>query len=202
MKEYSRFITLAGGILAFFCFSLPWEKRYSGIDLASSGVDAFTVAVIILLSVIGISLYFLKFPPRMRGLVICSFGLSCLWGLFLGFKEPFSFPNRGSSFVTIALMASLVNIGMILMLSRQNPWQSLSRTLILFSSSVGFCCFLILSFGLRLDLRIHGVFVSDIRFGAFLTTTGFILAIVGVLETPQVKNNSEYSDEQKDKKIH
>ena len=194
MKQYSRFITLAGGILAFFCFSLPWEKNYSGIELASSGVNAFTVIVIILLGIIGIGIFFLKFLSRTLGVVTSSFGLCSFLVLFTGLENLGEYPDGGSSLVTIAFISSLVVIGMSLMLNRQDPWQSLSRTLVLFSSSIGFCCFLILYFGLRLNLYIHGILISDIRFGAFLTTIGFILAILGVLETPKVKDNSEYSD--------
>lgn len=202
MKQYSRFITLVGGILAFFSFSLPWEKSYSGIELASSGVGALSIIVSILLGIIGISLYFLKFLSRTLGLVTCSFGLCFFLVLLTGLKELAPFGDRGSSLVTIAFMASLVVIGMIPMLNRQDPWQSLSRTLTLFSSSIGFCCFLILFLGLRLNLHIQSRLVSDIQFGAFLTTIGFILVIISVLETPKIKDNSEYSDEQKDKATH
>ena len=190
MKQYSRFITLVGGILAFFSFSLPWEKNHSGIELASIGVNTFTVIVIILLGIIGTGLFFLKSLSRTLGVVTCGFGLCCCLVLLPGFEDLGEYFDVGSSFVTIAFMASLIVIGMIPMLNRRDPWQSLSRTLTLFSSSIGFCCFLILFFGLKLNLHIQDLLVSDIRFGAFLTTIGFILAIVGVLETPKIKDNS------------
>ena len=191
MKQYSRFITLVGGILAFFCFSLPWEKDYSGIELASIGVNSFTVVVIILFGIIGLGLFFLKSLSRTLGVVTCSFGLCCFLILLPGLKELGRHFDVGSSFVTIAFMASLVVLGMLPILNRQDPWQSLSQILTLFSSSIGFCCFLILFFGLKLNLHIQDRLVSDIRFGAFLTTIGFILAIVGVSETPKIKDNSE-----------
>ena len=191
LKEYSRFITLAVGILTFFSFLLPWEKHYSGIELASSGVNLFTLTAIILLGIIGIGFYFFKFLSRTLGLVTISFGLCCFLVLLIRFKDLVEFLDRGSSFGTIAFIASLVVIGTSLMLNRQDPWQSLSRTLILFSSSIGLCCFLILFFGLRLNLHIQGLLVNDLRFGAFLTTIGFILVIVSVSETPKIKDNSE-----------
>ena len=56
MKQYSRLISLAGGVISFFSFSLPWEGSVTGIKLAnhSSGdgggliVTAFIASLIII----------------------------------------------------------------------------------------------------------------------------------------------------------
>lgn len=39
MKQYSRLITLAGGILSLFSFALPWADEYSGVQLANTTRD-------------------------------------------------------------------------------------------------------------------------------------------------------------------
>ena len=198
MKQYPRFLTLTGGILAFLGFSLPWDNRNLGVELASNGINPITVTFFALLGIIGINLYFLKswsrtwqIWSRIMASIAGNLGILYLLVLFLQFGYSVESLDRGSSFVTIAFIASLVIIGMSLMLTRK----SLPRTLVLISSGIGLCCFLILFFGLRLD--IPSLLVNNLQFGAFLTTTGFILAIVGALEIPKTKNNSESDDAQK-----
>ena len=56
MKQYSRFITLAGGILALCSFRLPWEADYSGVEYANMSFNAIRVMFFASLVVIGISL--------------------------------------------------------------------------------------------------------------------------------------------------
>ena len=197
MKRYPRFITLTGGILAFLGFSLPWDSRNLGVELASNGINPITVTFFALLGIVIINLYLWKSSRtwktwvRIMALIAGNYGIFYFLVLFLQFANSAESLDNGSSFVTIAFIASLVSIGMSLMLNRK----SLPRTLVLISSGIGLCCFLILFFGLRLDFP--SLLVNNLRFGAFLTTTGFILAIAGVLETPKTTDSSESGDAQK-----
>lgn len=92
--------------------------------------------------------------------------------------------DHGSSFITIAFFMSLYTIGSSLMLDRQGNWHSFARTFVLTNSVVGIFCFLIVVFSLNLDMKIEGTLNPLIKYGAFLAAIGFILSIVGVLETP------------------
>ena len=60
MKQYSRFITVIGGILAFFSFALPWESDLSGAQLANGGGTLITILLVVALAFIGVSIYMLN----------------------------------------------------------------------------------------------------------------------------------------------
>lgn len=138
MKQYSRFITLLGGVLAFFSFSMPWANKYKlGIEYVRDGV---TFPIIIF------------FPS----LVVITIG--------------------------------------IYMLTQQKPRKS--RTLVFVTCLIGIGCLLrsmIVSYPVD---RFGGRYEPTTMYGVFLTTIGFILAIVGVLDIPKIKSSSESSDKQ------
>ncbi len=139
MKQYSRFITLAGGVLALFSFALPWDEDYSGVEFA----------------------------------------------------------NMSFNSITVIFFASLAIIGTSLVLNRRELWKAgLSRVLVIISSGIGLCCFVVLFFGNGLDLKIDGSWIDEIEYGAFLNAIGFILAIAGIWNYPKTTDISESNDEQ------
>ena len=96
MKQNSRFITPAGGIVALLCFFLPWVKfdcsgttlTLSGFEIATKGqVNLTTLALIAALAIIGISLYMLKeqtpWKSKLPVLISSGIGLGCLLFGFL-----------------------------------------------------------------------------------------------------------------------
>lgn len=75
MKQYSRYITLAGGILAFFSFSMPWEDEYElGIEYVQDGEFLPIIVFIASLVVIAIGIYILtqQTPRKSRTFVFIS----------------------------------------------------------------------------------------------------------------------------------
>lgn len=52
MKKNSANITLLGGFIAFFSFSLPWQGNYTGAHLANSGVATIITSTLICMFVI------------------------------------------------------------------------------------------------------------------------------------------------------
>ena len=95
MKQYSRLISLAGGVLALFSFALPWESNYSGVELANNTSDnsdvGFVVIVFIATLVIVVTSLALN-RQTLRKVRICKFmvtvssgiGLFCFVLLFFG----------------------------------------------------------------------------------------------------------------------
>ena len=143
MKQYSRFITLAGGILALFSFVLPWESDYSGVELANNTSH-----------------------------------------------------NSDVGFVLIVFIATLMIIVTSLVLNRQSlikVW--ISKFIVTVSSSIGIFCFILLFFGERWDIDIYGNYADEIQYGAFLNAIGFILAVVGVWDSPKTLDISETNNE-------
>ena len=49
MKQYPKFISLVGGIIAFFSFALPWVGIYSGISRVIDGFHPMFVILIYIL---------------------------------------------------------------------------------------------------------------------------------------------------------
>ncbi len=58
-----------------------------------------------------------------------------------------------------------------------------------FSSIVGLICFVVLFFAERLELRSWGASIDEIKYGAFLSAVGFILAIVGLMNLSTNESN-------------
>ncbi len=185
MKQYSRFITLTGGILAFFSFALPWKHTYSGAMLANSRGWSITLAFIASSIVVGIGYYILnqkvRDNPRLivMGLIMSGLGLLCCVVTFIQFLET------GINFITISFVASLVITGTtIYMLNRQTPRKSIPTRVLLISSSIGLICFLILFFSGSLAIG-SGNRVDNTQYGASLSAIGYILVMVGLLCFPK-----------------
>jgi hypothetical protein len=258
MKQYSRFITLIGGIFAFFCFALPWDADYSGAELANLGKGTLiTILLIVILAFIGISIYMLNrytswnpmskivaltlssialflyllfFEATIIGrfvsnvsrisaviivfiLALAVFGISVYvanrhvfrtyWrpvlalivgsiGILFCFFPILTSFNRGINFIIIAFIAALTITGAsIFRLIRHPPWKSWSTFLVLISSSVGLCCFLILFLGDSLNIEMGGSRLYSPRYGAFLTAVGYILAMISTLSSLEKLDSSE-----------
>ncbi|MCG9129856.1 hypothetical protein JT359_19875 [Candidatus Poribacteria bacterium] len=202
MKHYSRFITLAGGILAFFSLALPWESNYSGLRLAIRDGGIVTLVFIVSIYIIGISIYLISTRSHFNPLFITIaliIGLIGTYGSIVVFSRS---SHVNLNCVTIAFIASWVIIGTsIYMLNRQSHWKSLPTLCVTISSIVGICCFLVLMFGETLNIVLNDVHVEDLKYGASLTAVGFILAIAGVLCFPNTKNDSETHREEESEEI-
>lgn len=108
--------------------------------------------------------------------------------------------NSGANLVSTTFLMFLVIIGAtIYMLNRQSDWRSLPTFWILTSSFIGICCYLVIFLGDSLDLVQNSIDIQSLRYGASLTTIGFILAIIGSLCFPQTEKSpvSKDSPEQK-----
>ena len=189
MKQYSRFITLTGGMLAFFSFVLPWKHTYSGAMLANGKGWPITLAFIASSIVVGIGYYVLSQKSRGNpqlitlGLIMSGLGLLC-WVVTL-----IQFLESGINFITISFVASLIIVGItIYTLNRQTPWKSIPTKLLLISSSVGLICFFILFFSGSLAIG-SGNRVDNTQYGASLSAIGYIFVMVGLLCFP--KSNEE-----------
>ena len=122
MKQYSLYITLIGGILAFLSFSMPWVENdgYAGIKYVHEGEFCPTIVFIASLIVIVIGIYMLtqQTPRKSRKLIFISssIGIGCALLLML-FVAPESF-MRGNNradmygiFVTnIGFMLALIGV--------------------------------------------------------------------------------------------
>lgn len=140
-------------------------------------------------------------------LITLAGGILALFSFALPWEEDYSgvelanatSTNSEVGFVTIAFFASLVIIGTSLLLDRYTPWKiGITKVIVLISSCIALFFFVVLFFGERIELKIYGEYVDDIRYGAFLNAIGFILAIVGILDYPKTMDASESMNEQED----
>ena len=202
MKHYSRLITLAGGILAFFSFVLPWDSSYSGLQLANGKGGIVTLAFIVSLYIIGINIYLISTKSNFYSLFITItliIGMIGTYACLVVFSKD---SDVNLNYVTIAFLASLMIIGTsIYMQNRQSYWISLPTLWIFISSIVGLCCFLVLMFGETLNIVVNEILIDNLRYGASLTAVGYILAIVGLLCFPSTENESEMDSEEESEGI-
>ena len=200
MKQYSHLITVIGGILAFFCFALPWEKAYSGIYLANGTGSLITILLMVSLAIICTNIFLISTKSNVNSWIITAALLLGMLGVYSCIVVFTRHDDSSINFASIAFIASLVIIGAtIYMLNRIHvkPTDSvgtLPTLWVLTSSCVGLCCFLVLFFGDSLDLELNDVSINTTRYGASLTAVGFILAIVGTLCFPIHENSFEPKD--------
>ncbi len=90
MKDYSRYITLAGGVLALLSFALPWESDYSGVEYANMSFNFITLVFLASLVIIGTSLVLNRRErwkanlSRVLVFISSGFGICCFVVLFFG----------------------------------------------------------------------------------------------------------------------
>ncbi|MCY4401655.1 MAG: hypothetical protein OXD54_03685 [Candidatus Poribacteria bacterium] len=190
MKQYSRYLALAGGIIAFFSFALPWVGIYSGVELAIDGLHASIFLFLIFLGFLGFGIYQYYSMSLTLGTILIFIGFFCLL-ILLQVLPVVVKEHGGSPFITFAFFTSLVIIGVSILLNRQDNLHAFSRVFLLINSCIGLCCFLIVVFSLNFDLKIAGTLNSGIKYGAFLTAIGFILPIVGVFESQKRSRNPD-----------
>lgn len=202
MREYARLISLAGGILAFYCFVLPWESSYSGLHLAVGKGGVITTFLIVSLFIIGIYIYWISTKSNFNAFLMT---IALFIGLIGTYICLFSFIQNSLvnlNYVTIAFIASLIIIcSSIYVLNRQSHWNRSTTLLVVISSIVGFCCFLVMMFGENLNIVVNEIHIENVKYGTSLTAVGFILAIVGVLCFPNTENDSEMSREVESEEI-
>lgn len=191
MKQYPRFISLVGGIIAFFSFALPWVDIYSGVELVIGGFHFVFLILIIFSGLIGFGIFCMQSISKALGVITIAFGAFFFLLLYSMFVDVERYFDHGSSIITYAFFMSLIIVGVNLMLNRQGNWHSFARTFVLIHAVVGLLCFLIVVFSLNLNLKIEGTLNPEIKYGAFLAAIGFILSIVGVLETPYRLENDD-----------
>ena len=195
MRNYSRYITLIGGLLAFFSFTLPWVSGSSGVELVIGGFHPIFVILIVFFALIGFGIYVFRSIYRALGIIMIAFGLFFILILLSIFFDLVKDVDRGSSYITVTFFMSLIITGTSLMLNRQSHLHSSARVFVCINAGIGLLCFLIVVFSLNLDLKIEGTLNSQIEYGAFLTAVGFMLSIAGVFETPILENDDVNKEE-------
>ena len=96
MRQYAQYFMLAGGILTFLCFFMPWVKfelpsdldkslvpEVIGIQEATRGLNFTTLSLVALLTILGISIYYIltqKIPWKFKTIVqiSCIIGVLCI----------------------------------------------------------------------------------------------------------------------------
>lgn len=186
---------LAGGILAFFSFALPWENTYTGIYLANGFGGLITIVLMISLAIICTNLYLIYTKSNLNSLIITVALLLGMTGVYGCLVVLSRHDDSGVNLVSTAFLMSLVIIGAtIYMLNRQSEWRSVPTLWILTSSCIGLCCYLVVFFGDSLDLVQNEVEIKSPQYGASLTAIGFIFAIVGSLCFPQTEKRTVTKD--------
>ena len=164
-----------------------------------SRISAVVIVFIVALAVFGISVYvanrhvFQTYWRPVLALILCSIGvLFCFIPILAGFES-------GINFILIAFFAALtITYFGIFRLIQQPPWKSWSTFLVLISSIIGLCCFLILFFGISLKIAIGGRKLYDPGYGTFLTAVGYILAMIGILSSIENANSPESQSPQEE----
>lgn len=179
----SKIVALILSGIGLFLYLLFFEATISGRFTSNiSRISAVVIVFVLALAVFGVCVYVANrhvFRTSWRpvlALIVGSIGiLSCFIPILTSFYG-------GINFILIAFFAALTITSVsIFRLIRQPPWKSWSTSLVLISSSVGLCCFLILFFGISLKIAIGGRKLYDPGYGTFLAAVGYILAMIGVL---------------------
>ena len=183
-------LIISSMLLAFFSFFI--------IEIVNSRIEAIIILFIAAIAIFGISAYLSKYRLSLTPFILLiliggSIGtISCLIVVF-------RFLDSGFNFIIISFIASLAIISVgTFRLIQHPPWKSWSTFLVLISSSVGLCCFLILFLGNSLNIEMGGNRLYSPRYGAFMTAVGYILAMIGVLGSLAKANNSEYQGTQEE----
>ena len=189
MRHYSRYITLAGGLLAFFCFALPWKHIYSGAVLANARgwyiTLLFTSSLIILLSGIYLLRQRRTVNPRLFPLALLMVFVGSIFGVVY-FLQLFT---AGINFITVSFVATIVIVATaIYVLSRHTSQSITSRVVLIFCCYVGLTCFLILFFGGSMNFDSNNR-IDNTKYGAFITAIGYIIVLLDQLRLTKTENN-------------
>ncbi|MCG9129868.1 hypothetical protein JT359_19935, partial [Candidatus Poribacteria bacterium] len=168
MREYARLISLAGGILAFYCFTLPWVDTNSGVEIVIEESHLVLVILIAFFTLIGFGIYAFRSNSIVLGIVLIGSGLFfslILTLIFYEIKRPFGHDDI-SFVISLAFFASLAIIGSSLLLNRQGHWHAASKVFVLTNAVLGLICFMIVVFSSKFDLEITDSRTFEIKYGA------------------------------------
>ncbi len=117
MKQYSRVITLVGGVVALLSFAFPWDDDYTGVELANNSSSVLLVSIVTLFIIVTSLVLnrqtFIKVKLSRIMVTICSgIGLYCFIRLFFG--ERFDVSIYGYDVEEIQYGAFINAIGFII----------------------------------------------------------------------------------------
>ena len=187
MRHYSRYIILAGSIISFFCFALPWKHNYSGAVIANGNGWSVTIAFVCAIMSVIAGVYLLRLRPVVRPILIIFALFLGLIGIMFCFVTFGQVVEDGFNFVTISFLATSVLVGLsIYMFNKSSVLSSITKIGLFTSSIVGICCFLLLFFTESYIIGTNNK-LDNIRYGAFFTAIGYIITIIGYtcLENPE-----------------
>ncbi len=195
MKQFPLFLSLAGGILAFFSFTLPWVDQVSGVVSVKFGAAwQASYAIVLSLVVVVIGIYMLNRKSGIKGPLISLSLIMIFTGGIFSVVSLLYMVNTGVNVVTISFITSIIVLGaIVLMFNEGSPSIPLLRNLAIIGCCVGLCCFLVLlyvdnEYAIGIDLD------GMIMYGAFLTAIGYIIVIVGQLLFPKPNRISKNRD--------
>ncbi len=114
-------------------------------------------------------------------------------GLSSGFVLVLNSIDKGFNIFIISFIATLTMIGVgIFRYIKETQWRSWSTFLVLMSSSMGICCFLVLFLGDSLNFKVGDNYLTNPRYGGFVAVIGFILALIGVFCCMETTNVTDY----------
>ncbi|RKU24901.1 hypothetical protein C6497_17170 [Candidatus Poribacteria bacterium] len=195
MKQYSRFIIIGLGLLAFFSYALPWKHTYSGIVLVNGPGWLTTLVLIGSLFILGLGIFSLKRTPVnprsiTLGLLLCGLGP------LLSVASIINLIDERMNFITISFASTIVVIVCsVYLLAHNNSNESLLKRIILTCSIVGLACFIILVFSSRYILNAQQD-IDNTKYGAFLFAICYILIIIRLIYKPEKEIHSDSAVDQ------
>lgn len=179
--------------IAHFLFIFPFSVFFARtIFTQLNRLMGMVFVYIIVLGTIGLLVYwankslFQRYWRIVGVLILGGIGFIICFSLVLMNYEILNIAvndqDSGINFILMSFFASLTIICVsIYRLIHRSKWKSWTSFFLIFCSSVGLICFLILFDADSLDLKINRHYLRDPKYGAFVAAVGYILAIVGVL---------------------
>ncbi len=194
--------SLAGGILAFFSFTLPWVDQASGVISVKFGAWQASSAIVLSLVVVVIGIYLLSRESGIKApLISLSLIMIFAGGIFFVVTLLYLVNTEvyiGVNVCAISFIASIIVLGTIILMFNQGTRSiPLLRNLAIIGCCVGccvgLCCFLVLFY---MDKYAFGIEYENamIKYGAFLTAIGYMIVIVGQLLYPESNGISNNRD--------
>lgn len=187
MKLFSLFFSLAGGILAFFSFTLPWVDQVSGVKSVQYGAASHASFVIVLsLVLVVFGIYMLNRKSGIKGpLISLSLIIIFIGGIFF-VASLLSLINTGVNVVAISFIACIIVLCAILfMFNHRSSFIPLLRNLVFIGCCVGLCCFYVLLYATKYAIVVKYFDVGVIKYGAFLNVIGYVIVMVGQFLYPK-----------------
>ncbi|MYG00251.1 hypothetical protein F4212_14125 [Candidatus Poribacteria bacterium] len=182
----------------FSLFPPMWRSNH--IFSFLNRIVGISLLFLLALAIIGFCVYVANLQLyQMSWRKIIALGISGV-GILFCFALSFAINETEINLFIFSFIAAFTITGVsIYRLFRQSPWKSGSTYIVLLSSGIGICIFLILFLGRSLNLKIDGNLLYNPQYGAFLTAVGYLLAIIGVLsciETTESKETQAIPEEE------